>query len=57
MARAGGGGESIRRREGKLVNITISFDAGMAILDMNTDETRYGRGMNDVQRSQKLREK
>ena len=33
---------------GELVNISVSIDARMAVLDMNTDETRYERDMNDV---------
>ena len=41
----------IARREGKLgklVNISVSVDARMPILDMSTDETRYEGGMTDV---------
>ena len=34
----------IPRREEKLVNISVSVDGRMSILDLNTDETRYGRG-------------
>ena len=39
---------NIPRREGKLVEISVSIDARMSIVDMNTDETRYERGMNDA---------
>ena len=47
----------ISRREGKLVNISVSVDARMPILDMNTDQTRLERGINDVQNSQILQAK
>ena len=33
----------IPRREGKLVNISVSVDAIMLTLDVNADETRYDR--------------
>ena len=33
------------KEEGRLVNISVSIEARMPILDMNTDETRYERGM------------
>ena len=38
----------IPRREEKLVNISVSVNARMPILEMNTDETTYERGANDI---------
>lgn len=33
--------------EGKLVHASVSVDAGMPILDINTGETKYERYLND----------
>ena len=39
------------------MNISVSVDAKRPILDMNTDETRYQRDMNDVYKFIKLQVK
>ena len=36
------------RREGKLLNISVSIGVRKPVSDMNADETRYERGTNDV---------
>ena len=38
----------IPRREGNLVNISVSLDNRMPILDINADDARYERRLNDV---------
>ena len=35
-------------QEGEEVNISVSVDARVPILDTNIDKTRYERGMNDL---------